>query len=76
MPAPQKRIVAAFYRAANGGEPVREWLKGLDRDARRAIGIDIAAVEYGWPAGRPLCGALGGGLWEVRSPSAAGGSRG
>ncbi len=67
MQAPRKRIVAAFYRAANGGEPVREWLKGLDRDDRRTIGMDIAAVEYGWPAGKPLCGSLGGGLWEVRS---------
>ena len=67
MPGPRKRIVAAFYRAVNGHEPVREWLKGLERDDRRTIGMDIAAVEYGWPVGRPLCSALGDGLWEVRS---------
>ncbi len=24
-------------------------------------------VEFGWPIGMPLCRALGGGLWEIRS---------
>lgn len=23
-------------------------------------------VQFGWPLGRPLCGSLGGGLYEVR----------
>jgi phage-related protein len=62
-----KKVPARFYRSANGREPVREWLKGLDSGDRQAIGQDIATVEYGWPVGMPVCRALGAGLWEVRS---------
>ena len=62
-----KKVAARFYRSANGQEPVREWLKGLGTDDRRAIGQDIATVEYGWPVGMPICRPLGAGLWEVRS---------
>jgi phage-related protein len=51
----------------SGREPVREWLTALPRDDRRAIGRDIAKVQFGWPVGLPLCRALRGGLWEVRS---------
>jgi phage-related protein len=39
----------------------------IARDDRRTIGRDIARVRFGWPVGLPLCRALGGGLWEVRS---------
>ena len=39
----------------------------LPVEDRKQIGFDIGAVEYGWPVGIPLCGALGNGLWEVRS---------
>ncbi len=62
-----KRIPAVFYRSANGGEPVRDWLKSLSEADRRVVGFDIAVVEFGWPVGMPLCRSLGGGLWEVRS---------
>jgi len=62
-----KKVPARFYRSPNGREPVREWLKELDSEDRRAIGQDIATVEYGWPVGMPVCRPLGGGLWEVRS---------
>jgi phage-related protein len=62
-----KRIPAQFYRTPQGGEPLREWLKGLDPAARRTIGFDLKDVEFGWPVGMPLCRALGRGLWEVRS---------
>jgi phage-related protein len=34
---------------------------------RHCIGHDLAVVQFGWPVGLPLCRALGGGLWEVRS---------
>lgn len=67
-----KRIPAVFYRSANGVEPVRDWLKALSEADRRAIGFDIATVEFGWPVGMPLCRSLGGGLWEVRSNLAHG----
>jgi phage-related protein len=46
---------------------VREWLKALPAADRRILGEDIATVEFGWPVGMPLCRALRGGLWEVRS---------
>ena len=46
MQAPPKRLPAAFYRASSGREPVKEWLKGLDREDRRIVGTDIAIIEY------------------------------
>jgi phage-related protein len=64
---PPSAIPVIFYRTAQGGEPVREWLRALPIEDRRAIGRDLALVQYGWPVGMPLCRALGGGLWEVRS---------
>jgi phage-related protein len=57
----------AFYRTAQGGEPVRDWLRELPVEDRRKIGYDLALVQYGWPVGMPLCRSLGGGLWEIRS---------
>lgn len=51
----------------SGREPVREWLKKLDRRDRRVIGEDIKDVEFSWPIGMPLVRGLGNGLWEVRS---------
>jgi phage-related protein len=62
-----KRLPAAFYALPTGREPVREWLKDLDRADRKIIGEDIKDVEFSWPIGMPLCRALGKGLWEVRS---------
>ena len=54
-------IPLAFWRSATG------WLKALSREDKRTVGRDIAKVQYGWPVGLPLCRALSGGLWEVRS---------
>ena len=62
-----KKLPAQFYRNANGHEPVREWLKRLTQSERQVIGKDIQKVEFGWPLGLPVCGALGQGLWEIRS---------
>jgi phage-related protein len=67
MPESLQPIPLAFWRSASGREPVREWLSELLRDDRRTIGRDIAKVQFGWPVGLPLCRALSGGLWEVRS---------
>jgi phage-related protein len=61
------KLQVVFYRTASGWEPVREWLRGLDREARKVIGEDIKTVQYGWLLGMPLVRSLGGGLWEVRS---------
>lgn len=69
MPIEPKKISAAFYQLANGTEPVRNWLKSLAIEERRAIGKDIMTVEYGWPVGMPVCRSITAykGLWEVRS---------
>jgi phage-related protein len=72
MPEDPKKLPAAFYRTANGREPVREWLRGLAVEERKVIGQDIALVEYGWPIGMPTCRPLGAGLFEIRSDLAGG----
>ncbi len=72
MPDKLKKLVVHFYASPSGAEPVRDWLKGLDPDDRRAIGIDIATVEFGWPVGMSTCRSLGDGLWEVRTSLAGG----
>jgi phage-related protein len=57
-----------FYRTPAGVEPVRVWLRGgLAADVRQQIGWDLAAVQGRWPVGRPLVGAFGAGLFEVRT---------
>jgi len=62
-----RKIPAIFYRSASGDEPVREWLKALDKADRQAIGEDIAYVQYKWPIGKPRVDHLRGSIWEVRS---------
>lgn len=62
-----KRVPARFFAAASGNEPVREWLLGLPVEDRRAIGYDIKTAEFGWPIGMPICRALRGDLWEIRT---------
>ena len=62
-----KRLKAAFYKTPAGNEPVRDWLKGLDKEDRKLIGDDILTVELGWPIGMPVCSPLGDGIFEVRT---------
>ncbi len=62
-----KRVAARFYLTGTGANLVRDWLMRLPVPDRRQIGHDIRDVEFGWPVGMPLCRAMGGGLWEVRS---------
>ena len=62
-----KRIPAIFFRTEAGGEPVREWLRGLSPGDRKRVGEDIKTVEFGWPIGMPVCRPLGEGVYEVRS---------
>jgi phage-related protein len=61
------RIPIRFYRSTAGREPVLEWLRALDKEDRRAIGLDLMRVQFGWPIGMPLVRSLKGGIWEVRS---------
>ena len=62
-----KRVSARFYESLQGNQPVRDWLKSLEPEARRKIGFDLKGLEFGWPIGMPLCRSLGRGLWEQRS---------
>jgi phage-related protein len=62
---PVLRVV--FYRTEAGNEPVRSWLKSLDRPDRKTLGEDVKTAQYGWPLGMPLIRKLEPGLWEVRS---------
>jgi phage-related protein len=70
--APLVKKPLVFYAAASGREPVRDWLKELDVEDRRSIGLDLMRVQYAWPVGMPLCRSFGDGLWEVRSALAGG----
>jgi len=66
MPAPQ-RLDAVFFRSKSGNEPVRDWLKGLPKEQRKAIGEDVAYVQFKWPIGKPRVDHLRGAVWEVRT---------
>jgi len=63
-----KRVPVIFFRTDAGGEPVRDWLKGLPSpEDRKRIGQDIKTVEFGWPVGMPVCRPVGEGMYEVRT---------
>ena len=64
----RKRIRARFFESDLGKLPVREWLLSLPVQDRKIVGNDIAAAEFGWPVGMPLCRSISGrkGLWEIR----------
>lgn len=65
--APQPILEVRFFRTSAGNEPVRDWLRALEREDRRAIGEDIKTAQFGWPIGMPLIRKLEKGLWEVRT---------
>jgi hypothetical protein len=50
-----------------GREPILEWLRSLNKEARHTVGLDLMRVQFGWPIGMPLVRSLKDGLWEVRS---------
>jgi phage-related protein len=62
-----KLVVKFFQQGASGSEPVRDWLKALPLEEKKAIGEDIKAVQFGWPLGLPLVDHIDGDLWEVRT---------
>jgi phage-related protein len=61
------RLRCAFYQSSTGAEPVREWLRALNREIRLEIGSDIERVQWRWPISKPLVGTFGAGLYEVRT---------
>lgn len=66
LAASDQQVNVLFFRSELGNEPVRDWLKGLSREQRQIIGIEIKTVQMGWPIGMPLVRKLESGLWEVR----------
>ncbi|HWV14868.1 MAG TPA: type II toxin-antitoxin system RelE/ParE family toxin [Cellvibrio sp.] len=64
---PPKPLAARFFKTDLGAEPVREWLRSVTADDRKALGEDIRTVQIGWPLGMPLVRKLEADLWEVRS---------
>ena len=57
-----------FYCSTTGNELVKDWLKDqVSVGARKAIGVDIKTVQFGWPIGMPVVRKMGTNLWEVRS---------
>jgi phage-related protein len=71
MPMDQP-IPVIFFKSASDRQPVRDWLKGLDRESRKIIGEDIKTLQFGWPVGMPLARKLSNNLWELRSRLAFG----
>jgi len=63
----RERSLWCFSARTRVGEPVREWLKGLEEAERQAIGKDLLRAQWRWPVGMPLCRPMGNGLWEVRT---------
>ena len=68
----RKRVPARFYGFDTGLEPVREWLKNLEPEDRKAIGEGIKDVEFSWPIGLPLVRSLGHDLWRFQAICAVG----
>lgn len=66
MPDDAPVLAVRFFCTEKGNEPVREWLTDLPREHRRLVGIDIKAVQFGWPMGMPVVRKMEAGLWEVR----------
>ncbi len=60
-------LTVVFFLTDSGREPVREWLKSLDKEGRKTIGEDIKLVQFRWPLGMPLVRKMEADLWEVRS---------
>ena len=56
-----------FFRTEMENEPVREWLRELDKADKQRIGTDIEKIQFRWPVGMPLVRKLETDLWEVRS---------
>ncbi len=60
-------LTVNFFLTSSGKEPVRIWLKSMDREDRKVIGEDIKVVQFRWPLGMPLVRKIEANLWEVRS---------
>ena len=69
---PRPPLAVIFFRLDSGREPVREWLKAMDKTSRKRIVADIKTLQFGWPIGMPLARKIKDNLWELRSGLTAG----
>ena len=60
-------LVVSFFLTKSGKEPIRDWLRSLEKDERKIIGEDVKLVQFRWPLGMPLVRKMEANLWEVRS---------
>ncbi len=60
-------LTVRFFKTAANNEPVREWLKSLQKEDRKGIGEDIKTVQFGWPMGMPIVEKIEADLWTVRT---------
>jgi phage-related protein len=56
-----------FFLTNLAKEPVRDWLKSLEKEERKKIGEDIKLVQFRWPLGMPLVRKIETELWEIRN---------
>ena len=63
----EKILLVSFFLTKGGKEPVRDWLRSIDKEERKIIGEDIKLVQFRWPLGIPLVRKMEANLWEVRS---------
>ncbi len=57
----------SFLKNENGTEPVRDWLRSLEKEDKKVIGEDIKTVQYGWPIGMPVVRKMEKDIWEIRT---------
>lgn len=60
-------IVVFYKEAGSSSEPVREWIKALNKKEKKIVGHDLLVLQYNWPLGMPLVKNFGKGIWELRS---------
>ena len=62
----KRAIATGARRAEHGSGETRRVVEYRSLAEMRQIGVDIKAVQFGWPLGLPLVDHLGGDIWEVR----------
>lgn len=64
---PEFVLNVVFFKNENGTEPVRDWLRSLEKEDKKVIGEDIKTVQYGWPIGMPVVRKMEKDIWEIRT---------
>lgn len=71
-------LTVNFFRTDSGNEPVREWLREMEKEEKKTIGADIKTVQDCWASPGPdvipdsMVKKIEPGLWEIRSKLGSG----